>query len=184
MNRRFVWLPTLLAVFAFTIVALDSDDAEASWAEIWVRGHGSFITGPDSLRYFESNDAGAGYGAGVGVELLQIDLFMDLNFHPNGSMFNVLGLGVDFDLVPGERIYFAPAANVGYFFGPHENEDSPSEGGFLARGGAQFEVNIFPTGYIGLEALGGGMFSVSEDTDYETGWVFTSALYFAFRFGI
>ena len=183
MKRPFVHVPTLLALILFMSSSLTATNAEASWAEIWVRGDGSFIGGDENLRYFSSNDAGPGYGFALGVEVLQVDLFADINIHPNGSMFNLLGLGLDFDLVPGDRIYFAPAANVAYFFGPHEG-DAESDRGFLGRAGAQFEVTLFPMVAFGLEGYFGGMLSYYGEAELEKGWMYSGAAYLVFRFGI
>lgn len=175
-NRLAIVLATVIAAS----IVIDPDDANADFLEIWARGHGTYVTGSQDLRYFELNDVGPGYGLAVGAELLQIDIFADLNFFPGGEMFNQLGLGFDIDLLAFvDAVMLAPAVQVSYYFAPNEDSSLESNRGFMGRLGLQFEVELFPTFSLGTDAYAGGVVMLPEN---ETGLVFQGSAYAIFRF--
>ncbi len=179
MRRKQIIAFTLFLLVSAALL-LESDEAHAEWIEVWARGHGTYVNGSSDLRFFELNDVGPGYGAALGVEILQIDAFADLNFFPGGEMFNLLGLGFDIDLIPVDAVMLAPAAQITYYFAPNADSELESNRGFMARAGAQFEVELFPTFSLGVDGYAGGAVMLPDN---ETGLIYQASAYAIFRFG-
>jgi hypothetical protein len=175
-------LRTIIGVLVIGAV-LQPQDSDAEMLEIWARGHGSFLMGPESLSFFNENDAGLGYGFALGVEVIQVDVFGDLTFHPDGSMFNVAGLGFDIDVVPVDIVSLEPKVNAVYFFGRYADFANTNEyqRGFAGQLGLALEVELFPFCYFGIEGLGSYLFHLSES---ENGIMGEGNAYLTFRFDV
>lgn len=166
-----------LCILAFISAILAPAAASADMLSVWARGHGSYLLGPgEKLEYFKNNDAGAGYGFAAGVEVLYIDLFIDTNFHPAGSQWNMLGIGFDIDVMPGP-VFIEPAAQVVYFFGKQVEGDGQK--GLWPRIGGQAGVEFAKVLYVGVEVWGGYAISLPEPS---AGPVLMGAGFFGLRF--
>ena len=155
----------------------------AEMLEFWARGHANVLKGPEKLDYFGYNEGGIGYGFALGAEVLQIDLFADVTFRSDGSMFNVAGIGFDIDVVPVDLISLEPRANVVYFFAPYSDTDTTNlyQRGFAPQLGLAFEVELFPFFYFGVEGLGSYLFHLSDSED---GIVGEGNAYLSFRIDV
>ena len=147
--------------------------ASAEMLEIYGNGHGSYLGGDaKELSYFANNDAGLGAGFTIGAEVLQIDVFLDANFHLGGSQWNQLGIGFDLDLVPG-ALFVAPAGQLVYFFGKQE-DDTDGVQGLFPRAGVQVGADFATFLYAGLEGYAGYVVSLP---DPEAGFAYIAGAY-------
>lgn len=125
--------------------------AYADFLGFYARGHGSYLLGPaEKLPYFENNDAGLGYGFQVGAEVVQVDLFLDANFHPQGSQWNQLGIGWDMDFMPGP-VFIEPGVQLLYYFGK-QHDGSEGVKGLFPRVGVQVGAQFAKVIYVGVES--------------------------------
>lgn len=172
--------PILAALTAVFCTFAAPSDAHADWLAVWARGHGSYLQGDDAkLPYFANNDAGLGYGFAVGAEVLQFDLFLDANFHPQGSQWNQLGLGWDMDLVPGPLLA-GPAAQLVYFFGK-QHDGSDGVKGLWPRAGVQAGVEFAKFFLIGIEGYVGYIVSIPDPA---AGVAYIAASHLTIKFDI
>ena len=154
--------------------------ASAEFFEVWARGDAGYLTGDADLHYFQANDVGPEYGFAVGAQILVIDVFANVNFHPDGSMFNLLGLQYDLDLVPGDTVSLGPLAQTAYFFAPTGKDGELDDRGFIFRGGAFFEIAFSRFVAIGAEGTAGYAL-VTSDAEY--GMVYQGSGYLKFKVG-
>ena len=175
-------LRSVVAAF-FICIVFAPQDSDAEMLELWARGHANFMGGPDALSFFAENEAGFGYGFALGAEVLQVDIFADVTFHPGESMFNVAGLGFDIDLIPIDIVSLEPKVNAVYFFGRYDDFATTNayQRGFAGQLGLAFEVELFPFCYFGIEGLGSYLFHLSES---ENGIMGEGNAYLSFRFDI
>lgn len=154
--------------------------ASAEVFQIWARGDAGYMGGDSDLHYFDVNDVGPEYGFAVGAEVLFIDVFANINFHPDGSMFNLLGLGYHLDLVPIELVALGPIVQSAYFFAPTGMAGETNDRGFIFRGGGFLEVNLSKFVAIGGEGLAGYALITS---DADAGMVWSGSGYLKLKFG-
>ena len=166
-------------ILVLTFLALPAT-ASAQMIEIWARGDGGYMGGDADLHYFEVNDVGPEYGFAVGAHVLILDVFANVNFHPDGSMFNLLGLQYDLDLVPVDAISLGPLAQTAYFFAPTAVEGEFDDRGLIFRGGAFFEINFSKFVALGAEGLTGYALVTS---DADSGIVWSGSGYLKFSLG-
>ncbi len=170
----------LIAVCLVALAVSLPATASAEFLGLYARGHGSYLMGPaEKLDYFANNDAGLGYGFAIGAEIVQIDVFLDANFHPQGSAWNQLGLGWDMDFIPGP-IFVEPGVQLVYFFGK-SHDDSDSVNGLFPRIGVQAGAEFLKVLYAGVETWLGYVVSLP---DPQTGVVFMGAAYLGVRFNV
>lgn len=168
-----------LVLCAFLFALLAPATATADFIQVYANGHGSYLGGDENLNYFTNNDAGLGYGFTLGAEVLQVDVFLDANFHPAGSQWNQLGLGFDIDLIPGS-LFVEPTGQLVYFFGKNEDSSLDSVKGLWARAGAQAGIEFATIFYFGAEGYAG--YSVSLP-DPEWGFVYIAGVFLGARLG-
>lgn len=172
--------PHLLLAAFFSLLLLLPATASADMLSFYARGHGSFLVGPaEQLQYFENNDAGLGYGFAVGAELVHIDVFLDANFHPQGSSWNQLGIGWDMDFMPGP-IFIEPGAQLVYFFGG-QHDDAEGVKGLFPRIGVQAGAEFLKVLYAGAETWMGYVVSLPAA---DTGPVFIGAVFLGVRINV
>lgn len=168
----------LLVVSALSLLVLLPATASADMVGVYARGHGSYLIGDrEKMQWFENNDAGFGYGFAVGAELLQIDLFLDANFHPQGSAWNQLGIGFDMDVLPGP-LFLEPGAQLVYFFAK-QHDGTTGAKGLWPRVGAQFGGQVAKVVYFGVEGWLGYSVSLPEA---DGGFTTIIALFAGLRF--
>ncbi len=154
--------------------------ASADVLQIWARGDGGFMGGDQDLHYFQVNDVGPEYGFAVGAEVLFIDIFANINLHPDGSMFNLLGIGYHLDLVPVDLVALGPIAQTAYFFAPTGVDGETDDRGIIFRGGGFFELNVSKFVALGAEGFGGYALITS---DADAGFMWSGSGYLKLKFG-
>lgn len=169
-----------VAAFFAALVLLPAS-ASADFLQVYANGHGTYLSGDgNNLKYFDNPDnAGLGYGFTLGVEVVQIDAFVDANFFPDGSQWNQLGLGFDMDLIPGD-IFVEPTAQLLYFFGK-QSDGSDSVRGLFPRVGAQAGIDFLKVLYVGVEAYVGYVLSTP---DFEHGVAYVGSAFLGARMGL
>lgn len=169
---------SIAALFSLLCTLALPVTASAEFLSLYARGHGSYLLGPgERLQYFDNNDAGLGYGFQVGAEVVQIDLFLDANFHPQGSAWNQLGIGWDMDFAPGP-LFVEPGAQLVYFFGK-QHDGTEGVKGLFPRVGVQLGVEFAKVIYLGAESWVGYVVSIP---DPQTGLVYMGAAFLGLRF--
>ncbi len=154
--------------------------ASAEVLQVWARGDGGYMGGDSDLHYFQANDVGPEYGFALGAEILFVDVFANVNFHPDGSMFNLLGLGYHLDLIPVDLVALGPIAQTAYFFAPAGDEGDFDDRGLIFRGGAFFELNISQFVALGAEGMAGYALITS---DADAGLMWSGSGYLKFKVG-
>lgn len=173
-QKRWFVLPLFLLALAFPATA------SADFLQVYGNAHGSYLGGDaKQLSYFENNDAGPGFGFTLGAEIVQIDAFLDANFHPTGSQWNQLGIGFDMDVIPGD-FFVEPGAQVVYFFGKQEG-DIEGVKGLFPRVGVQAGMQFAKILYAGVDGWFGYVLALP---DTETGVAYIGSLYVGVRFGV
>lgn len=171
---------SIMAVFLVVMCALPAT-VSAELLQVWARADGGYLAGDSDLHYFQTNDVGPEYGFAVGAEVLAIDVFANANFHSDGSMFNMTGLGYHLDLIPVDAVAFGPIAQAAFFYAPTDVEGMEDDQGFIFRGGAFLEINFWRFFAIGAEGLA-GYAVVTSDTD--TGGIYQGSGYLKVKLGI
>lgn len=181
-------LPVLLIAAAF--VSLRPVDAEASIVRVYAQGHGTLLSGAGGDYFEDHDDPLIGYGAELGVKLLFLSAFMDMNILGRvGSQrlyWNQIGLGPHIGLpLPNDnlQIYFqVQALYVSGTFQNPNNEGSIRDGGFGARLGGGAQYKIVPFLWAGA-ALNAGGASFGPDRGGGGGFT-TGKLYLRIQLGI
>lgn len=155
--------------------------ASAEVFEVWARADGGYMGGDADLHYFQVNDIGPEYGFAVGAHLLFLDVFANVNFHPDGSMFNLIGLSSELDLLPIDALSLGPIGQTAYFFAPTGVAGEFDDRGLIFRGGAFFEINFSPFVSLGAEGLTGYALITS---DADAGLIWSGSGYLKISLGL